>query len=211
MKKIKNLILIFTLMIISFLGIGSAKALAVTEDDIINYIVPAIESKYTDFNFKEYRNVVCADASSYIRCRFYSTNDLDSFNIVSSEIKLTKSTKYCEVKYYPNNHYTDPFFYNNSNSHPYSYYNPIYITSYFIDKFENEEKVLLDFSDYFGENEEPKEELEITIKATEVLDSMLDKTKNIYEVLINNQIFKLCLGVLLSYLIFIFLYKIFKD
>lgn len=73
---------------------------------------------------------------------------------------------------------------------------------------ENEKINVLNFN--FDEVEE-KEELEVTIKGTEILNFILDKTKNIYEVLMNNQIFQLCLGVLLSYLIFMVICRVIKK
>ena len=174
-------------------------------------------SKVEGFNINEYKNIFCSSSGSYGYCYALTDNTANSLTYIDSVLRISE-TDNCgyyfvllEKTYISNQLSTYRTCSHNDgrlvspNNHTKSNFNFNFLSDTY-----NETYNVLDFSSYMSPEEE-KEELEITIKGTELLNFMLDKTKNIYEVLIANQIFVLCLGVLLSYLIFIVIYKVIRK
>ncbi|MBQ9072129.1 MAG: hypothetical protein IJY25_03120 [Bacilli bacterium] len=207
MKFLKKTILLFTL-VISFCLLGTnVKAFEsthdITYDLIYNNVVLKAQEENSDFDFNIYDKFVCSPVNSELYCNFIKGEDLDKFVLEykNNSVYFTKKEDYQYYYIYTNKTFSYVFVFSKTSSS--SYYSGNVYTN--ISEFKDLTNVVYLDS---GIVEETQEELEVTIKGTELLSFILDKTKNIYEVLISNQIFTLCLGVLLSYLIFMVIYRI---
>ena len=216
MNFLKKTLLLFTLVISFFLINANVKAYDIfntTYKGMINE-KDIYETFLTDvtFNPSSHKYIYCTASSQtsyYLYC-FALTEDAKN-NLVLNEEKIN-IIGFSGCEYYTFNiSKTNSTYlrYNHnycSSSISITYY-PDYILSNFdfpfLSSSENKNINVLNFNF----DEEESKELEITVTGTEILTSMLDKTKNIYEVLIANQLFVLCSCILLSYLVFIILYK----
>lgn len=206
MKFLKKTILLFTLVISFCLLNSNVKAFDstydITYDFIYTNIILTAQEKNSDFSFDEYNHFWCT-GSFY--CFFIKNSDLDKISLKYSNNQILQTTT-GEVKYYrisTNINLIPPTVRFSTLSSTNTFSANIYTN---ISEYKDLTNVV-----YLDDGVEEPKELEVTIKGSELLNFMLDKTKNIYEVLIANQIFVLCLGVLLSYLIFIILYKIIRK
>lgn len=209
-KFILFLILFFTI----FLPINDIKAYKIsvplhsyTEEDIYNKF-----SLIEGFDINKYSSIACGEASLQFYCYAFLPG-----------IELTYSENASNA--FIGNTDCDYFFFNeglyNSDSDSsgrkdctsyivrLSAYEGVYSN---FDDGQGVAQNVLDFSEYMQEESvEDKIELEITTKASNILTFILDKSSNLYSVIINNEIFKLCIGVLISYLIFLIFYKLIRK
>lgn len=201
----KNIKLIAILFISLFLVNVNVKAFEnthdITYDFIYNNVVLKAQENDNDFDFSVYNKFVCGPVNSELYCRFFNETDLNKF-VLENNGTNTNLSKSEDFNYYY-------IFTNKTFSYTIVRYQAISNSYYSGNVYTN----ISDYKDltnviYLDDGTEDEvKELEVTIKGTEILNFMLDKTKNIYEVLIANQIFILCLGVLLSYLIFMVIYR----
>ena len=225
MKVIKRGLYIIIFIISLFIININAKAYNIYVDhNDITYTEENIYqefSKIEGFNINKYPNIYCTKNiydTATMNCYAFSKDIIFIENTNSSDLLISKEIENCNYYhlYFHKVHYNDN--YGLLRECSFNSYNVIRWNNYTYSNFDfnvfdestNLKYNKLDFSPYMLEEEE-KVELEITIKGTEILNFILDKTKNIYEILINNQIFKLCLGVLLSYLIFMVIYRVLKK
>ena len=233
--KFKKIGLYITIFIISLFIINTnikAYDINFTDDITINedYIYEKFIEVFPDFNIEEYPNILCDISMSgslgkIITCYAFNNYAIENFVYVANkplngytQLQLSRTFDRRLGKYYLLGYYPE------SNKNQYSLYNSSFsinsITIYKNQQFTNFELIgiddlinsvvnVLDFSAYLGveEPEEPK----INIKATNLLNFMIDKTKNIYEVLISNDIFKFILSIPLIYLCFLAIYKLISN
>lgn len=204
MRKIITLLFVFVASL--FLINNNVKAFAstheITYDFIYNNVVLKVQENNSDFSFDIYNNFFCSTYTSDFYCSFIQDEDLNKFYLEYSDDKVRAIEKEDFKFYYIQTN-------KDLSRNPYIQYISFYSSFKSGNVYTNisEYKDLTNVVYLDNGIEEKPEELEVTIKGTELLNFMLDKTRNIYEVLIANQIFVLCLGVLLSYLIFMVIYK----
>ena len=234
MKSIKRGLYIITFIISLFAINTNIKAYDInfTDDITINedYIYEKFIEVFPDFNIEEYPNILCdisliSSSGKVLKCYAFNNYAIENFVYVantpsSSYTQLQLSTtfdrslgKYYMLGYYPElnknqySSYQNYFSLSSINITKNQQFTNFELTG--IDDEINSVVNVLDFSAYTGIQE--PEEPEINIKATNLLNFMLDKIKNIYEVLINNEIFKFILSIPLIYLCFIALSRIIKK
>ena len=214
MKGIRRLsyvlIFIISLFVIN-IKISAISLEEINEEYIYENYVQKLEETYEEFDINNYSNVVCdyyISSSSSLRCKFYSIDDMDKFTYTINYTSVYFN-KIEDFKYYSVNFDGTEFkpSIKSASTSAINLNNYIIFSNIYTDVITDFRS--LDFSSYLSPEEEVKE-LEITNKATILLNFMIDKTKNIYEVLINNEIFLLCIGILISYLIFMFLLRLRK-
>lgn len=232
MKAIKKGLYIITLIISLFIINSNIKAFEIdlkdnvfmNEDDIYEKFI----EYYPDFNINEYPNIICDNSQNsgrYLNCYAFNNYTVENFiytpkslGNVSITLKDTFDINLAPFYYFvydPHTNTKTQGFYGK-----YLTISQLYIkkTYHFInfelkglDETLNSYYNKLDFSKYLQPQEPEVPELEINTKATKLLDFMIDKAKNIYEVLINNEIFKLILSIPLIYLCFLVLSRIIKK
>ena len=208
MKVIKRGLYIITFIISLFIINNKIFAFSddyiLTEEDIYNLV----SKQNIDLDLNP--NIFCYLSSERMKCYFF--DDDVSNNIVITETYsgyLIENSIDTSLTFYSFKSFDSIIAYTDSK---------IYLVLTGSESvFTNIDKIY-NLSDYekiykldIPSDEEKEEELDITIKATNILNFILDKTKNTYEVLINNEIYQLCLGVLLSYLVFMVVYRVIKK
>ena len=202
-KSLYTIILIISLFIINNQVFAFESDYILTEDDV-NYII----TKY-NIDLEIDSNIFCYLSDGRMDCYFLN-DDVLSNTIISKtysgysikneiDTSLTRYTFKSLESILP---YTDT----------YINYN-IWGTQSI---FTNSDKIYdsITYDKIYKLNISSEEEItepEINIKATKLLNFIIDKSKNIYEVLINNEIFKLILCIPLIYLCFIVIYKLISN
>lgn len=237
MKAIKKGLYIITLIISLFIINNKAKAYDIpfSTDFTFNedYIYERFIETWPDFDIKEYSNIHCSIGSSNngvsgFKCYAFNSYTIENLNYlgiigINNRFQLNDTADASKTKHYyffylpSTNSYVQKKI-NNSLSDIIYISNNKSFTNFDLPGFDDSKNAsfnLLDFNKYINPvvPEEPEEvpEIEINTKATKLLDFMIDKAKNIYEVLINNEIFKLILSIPLIYLVFLALSRIIKK
>ena len=212
MKFLKKTILLIILIVSFCLINANVKAYDIFEFNGITYTEKELLddfSQMSGFDKSIHTKFYCYYSYGVAYCYAFTDEQLSNEYLTTSgkNIKITLPTENC--KYYSLSYSKT----GNKNSSIRECFNPIGFystdpryTNFDVYLYSDEENEQINVLNFNFDEEEPKE-LEITISGTEILTSILDKTKNIYEVLISNQLFVLCSCILLSYLVFIILYK----
>lgn len=216
MKKIKIGLAFFSLLI-SIFFINNVKAYVIeTYVDIVydeEYIYNGF-SQIDGFDINNYSKIFCYIIRSAPKQDLYCyafVNDIVFTRVNSNTFDINSSPN---ISYYMHHTYygkLKEFVYKNtkitfSNDLTYSLYSNFDID--FFTEEQNQQMNVLDFSKYMSE--QPKE-MEIISKVNTILDFMLEKSQNIINFFITNQTILICIGILLVYMVFMGLYKRFKE
>jgi len=220
MKGIKRGLYIVVFIISLFIINITAKAYTILENDTVTINEEFIYNNLSTidgFDIKEHSKIFCRISSNYLYCYALSNEvSFSKYNVKFLQCNNLNSVSNLKIFMFSYNISNNTF---TTNTLTLSYqFNPNFKDSPFYSNFkdfeyENDENThfdVLDFSKYMSSQEEPVNP-EINIKATKLLDFMIDKIKNIYEVLINNEIFKFILSIPLIYLCFLALSKLIKK
>ena len=205
MKGIKRGLYIIVFIISLFIINTNTKAFTNTHNIDYNFIneniILKVQENYPDFI--QYDKFFCSVVSNDMYCRFIKSSDLNKINpnYRNNNLYLSKLEDFQYYNITLNKNLINMRV--SLSSYSTTYYSPSDLAYTNID----------DYKDYdvFIYLDSGIKELEINIKATNLLNFMLDKIKNIYEVLINNEIFKFILSIPLIYLVFLVLSRIIKK
>lgn len=182
-----------------------------TEDTIYERFI----TKFTDFDINKYSNIYCYKESGYYFCYAIDNEYLNTMILKSSTdttLTYTGSTSLGGgIKgYFLNIKSPSSSSSKGWNSNYTITLDEAYSNFYFPEMTEEQKSKItkIDFSKYTESTED--DEPEINIKANKLLIFIIDKTKNIYELIINNPMLLFIISIPLVYVCFLIIYKIFK-